>query len=96
MRITFLSMARVHREGHGVVFITFLIVVFLACVLFVVGGIWLVSLGAIGTTNANLFGQKVSSTNVGIPAFFFGVVALVLLLRTFLKTYTTNNHRDVR
>lgn len=69
-------MPGVHREGHGVVFITFLIVAFLACVLFVVGGIWLVSLGATGTTNADLFGQKVSSTNVGMPAFFFGAVGL--------------------
>jgi hypothetical protein len=30
----------------------------------VVGEIWLVSLGATGAASADLFGQKVSSTNV--------------------------------
>jgi DMSO/TMAO reductase YedYZ heme-binding membrane subunit len=53
---------------------------------FIVAGIWLVWMGATGTTKFSFFGQEFESTNVGIAALFLGAATLVLLIRRVLKT----------
>ena len=49
-------------------------------------GIWLVYLGATGSTEFNFFGQSFASTNIGIAALFLGAATVVLLIRRSLGT----------
>ena len=52
-------------------------------------GVWLVRLGATGTTEMNLFGQKISTTSVGIAAIFIGAIAGILMTRKLLSTISS-------
>lgn len=49
-------------------------------------GIWLVYLGATGSTEFTFFGQSFVSTNVGITALFLGAPTVVLFIRRSLLT----------
>jgi len=56
---------------------------------FCVAGIWLVYLGATGSTEFTFFGLSFKSSNVGIAALFLGAASVVLLLRRNLEAWTS-------
>ena len=59
---------------------------FISGVIFGLLGIWLVYLGATGTTEVSFFYQTAKSTNVGIVSIFLGAAIIVLLMKSILKT----------
>ena len=78
-------MARLIKETSSALRIV-IIGAFFLTFLFCVAGIWLVYLGASGSTEFTFFGQAFKSTNVGVAALFLGAASVVLLLRRTLKT----------
>ncbi|MGZ5008226.1 MAG: hypothetical protein ACXWE9_05655 [Methylobacter sp.] len=59
---------------------------FLLALAFAIIGVFLVYLGAIGTTEISLFGQNIKSQNVGISSIFLSVVMVVVIVRRILTT----------
>ncbi|MCH8823860.1 MAG: hypothetical protein IH984_10170 [Planctomycetes bacterium] len=63
-------------------------------------GIWLVYLGAAGSTEVDFFGLSIASTNVGIVAIFLGAAIVVLLvirsLRTLEKAIGADSSEETR
>jgi len=55
--------------------------IFVLAVIFIAAGLGLVALGATGTTQVDIFGSKISSTNVGIVSIFLGAVVVLVLIR---------------
>jgi hypothetical protein len=67
---------------HAAPILTFVSVgAFVVCSLIAILGAVLVYLGATGASQMNLFGQELSTTNVGVAAIFIGAVSLVILIR---------------
>jgi hypothetical protein len=58
---------------------------FLFGLLFALIGIWLVKLGATGTTEINVLGNTAKSTNVGIVSIFLGAIIILLVIRPVIK-----------
>jgi len=88
-----LEMAKLLRAASGTLRITIL-GAFVTSIAFVGAGVWLVYLGASGTTNFSFFGQTFASTNVGIAALFLGAVSVVLLLRRSLGSFDKVIHYE--
>ena len=59
---------------------------YIAGIALAVFGVWLVYLGATGSTEFSFFGQTFKSTNVGIAGIFLGAAVIVLLIRRALKS----------
>jgi hypothetical protein len=59
---------------------------FIVCSLIALLGVVLVYLGSTGDSQMRLFGQELTTTNVGISAIFIGSVSLVLLIRRVMKS----------
>jgi hypothetical protein len=78
-------MAKLIRETSAALR-TIIIGAFVLAFMFCVAGIWLVYLGATGSTEFTFFGQAFKSANVGIAALFLGAVSVVLLLRRTLRS----------
>jgi len=61
-------------------------------------GVWLVALGAQGSTRVTFVGQTLDSTNVGVTAIFIGAVTLLFVVRRtlasidLLATHESNRH----
>jgi uncharacterized membrane protein len=49
-------------------------------------GVFMVFLGSIGNSEIRLFGQEISTTNVGVACVFLGIVALIVVVR---RAFTT-------
>lgn len=78
-------MARLIKETSSALRMIIIGAFFLTAI-FCMAGIWLVYLGANGSTEFSFFGQTFKSTNVGIAALFLGAASAVLLLRRTLRT----------
>ena len=66
--------------------LTILIGTFVAGILFALAGVWLVYLGATGSSEIVMFGQTLKSSSVGVSAIFIGAIAIVVTLRRVLVT----------
>ena len=53
---------------------------FCMALVFIAAGLVLVYFGATGTSEADVLGMKISSTNVGIVSIFFGVALLIVIM----------------
>jgi hypothetical protein len=53
---------------------------FAMALVFILAGLVLVYFGATGTSEADILGMKISSTNVGIVSIFFGVALLIVVM----------------
>jgi hypothetical protein len=51
-------------------------------------GVWLVYLGSVGHSEVLFFGQKLNTTEAGIPAIFIGGVLVIMVFRGVLRTIT--------
>lgn len=78
-------MSLAHYEGAKSTFQIMIWITGALSLAFVGAGIALVYLGATGTTELELFGLKVSSTNVGIVSIALGALELILLYRSAMK-----------
>jgi hypothetical protein len=52
----------------------------------IAAGAIMVYLGETGGSEISLFGQKISTTSVGLACVFLGIVCLILVLRSAFKT----------
>ena len=51
----------------------------------VAGGV-MVYLGSTGASDIKIFGQSISTTNVGVPCVFLGIVCLIMVIRRAFRT----------
>jgi hypothetical protein len=65
---------------------------FIVSSLIAVLGAVLVYLGATGTSQMTIFGQNLSTTNVGIAGIFIGAVSLVLIVRRIMQSLDVAIH----
>ena len=52
----------------------------------IAAGVYMVYIGSSGTSVIDLFGQKISTTNVGVACVFLGIVAIVVVIRRAFGT----------
>lgn len=82
----FLKRTNMHPFEHAKgLFLTIIVGTFIIGAVFVGAGIALVYLDAQGTSEVELFGAKISSTNVGVVSIFIGGVIIILVIRNAMK-----------
>ena len=74
--------------GARGLFYTIIIGTFMMGLAFVLAGIALVYLDATGSSELNLFGATISSTNAGIVSIFIGAVVLIRVINRAMKHIT--------
>lgn len=67
---------------------------FVLALVFAIIGVYLVYLGAIGTTEISLFGQTIKSQNVGGSSIFLSVVMVIAIVRRVLNTVDNTSTQE--
>jgi uncharacterized membrane protein len=74
-----------HVVAGSKVMVLVLVVVLVLAIALIGGGVWLVYLGAKGTTEMSIFGNTLKTQNVGVTGLFAGVVLGVVGIQRTLK-----------